>query len=252
MEEETARNTSCKPPWNLCTGIHLCWGSCTPTGKDPESGQIWAQARWLARDNLEDCPIWAIHATPVGCSSLCEFTRVLFHTSFASVNNNSLFGLVDSMLPHLNLWDAWSWRIHPSIGKIIIRLYNQNNLPRESLATATFFSIQGTKFSQTHLIQGCWGSQGRPGLKERKWSCSVMSDSLQPKGYSHQAPQSLGFSGRSTGVGCHFLLHGIFLTQRLKPGLPHCRQKLYHLSHQGSLSRLKPSGKCFQDAGLHF
>ena len=42
------------------------------------------------------------------------------------------------------------------------------------------------------------------------------------------------FSGKNTGVGCHFLLQGIFLTQGLNPGLPHCRQILYHLSHQGS------------------
>ena len=32
----------------------------------------------------------------------------------------------------------------------------------------------------------------------------------------------------------HSLLQGIFLTQGSKPGLPHCRQILYHLSHQGS------------------
>ena len=33
--------------------------------------------------------------------------------------------------------------------------------------------------------------------------------------------------------GCHFLLQGIFPTQESNPGLPHCRQILYHLSHQG-------------------
>ena len=38
----------------------------------------------------------------------------------------------------------------------------------------------------------------------------------------------------STGVGCHFLLQEIILTQGLNPGLPHCRQTLYCLSHQGS------------------
>ena len=42
------------------------------------------------------------------------------------------------------------------------------------------------------------------------------------------------FPGKSTGVGCHFLLQRIFLTQGSNPGLPHCRQTLYHLSHQGS------------------
>ena len=42
------------------------------------------------------------------------------------------------------------------------------------------------------------------------------------------------FLGKSTGVGRHFLLQGIFPTQGSNPGLPHCRQTLYHLSHQGS------------------
>ena len=46
------------------------------------------------------------------------------------------------------------------------------------------------------------------------------------------------FLGKNTGVGCHFLLQGIFPTQGLNPGLLHCRQKLYHLSHQGSPERL--------------
>ena len=39
---------------------------------------------------------------------------------------------------------------------------------------------------------------------------------------------------KNTGVDCHSLLQGIFLTQGLNPGLPHCRLILYHLSHQGS------------------
>ena len=42
------------------------------------------------------------------------------------------------------------------------------------------------------------------------------------------------FPGKSTRVGCHFLLQGIFPTQGSNPGLPHCRQMLYPLSHQGS------------------
>ena len=42
------------------------------------------------------------------------------------------------------------------------------------------------------------------------------------------------FPGKNTGVGCHALPQGIFPTQGLNPGLLHCRQILYHLSHQGS------------------
>ena len=41
-------------------------------------------------------------------------------------------------------------------------------------------------------------------------------------------------SGKNTGMGCHALLQGIFPTQRLNPGLLHCRQILHHLSCQGS------------------
>ena len=40
------------------------------------------------------------------------------------------------------------------------------------------------------------------------------------------------FQGKSTGLGCHFLLQGIIPTQGSNPGLSHCRQTLYHLNHQ--------------------
>ena len=36
---------------------------------------------------------------------------------------------------------------------------------------------------------------------------------------------------QATGVGCHALLQGIFLTHWLNLGLPLCRQILYSLSH---------------------
>ena len=40
--------------------------------------------------------------------------------------------------------------------------------------------------------------------------------------------------GKNTGVGCHDLLQGIFPTQGLNPGILHCKQILYCLSHQES------------------
>ena len=39
--------------------------------------------------------------------------------------------------------------------------------------------------------------------------------------------------GKNTGVSCHFLLQGILPTQGSNPDLPHCRQTLYPLSHEG-------------------
>ena len=47
----------------------------------------------------------------------------------------------------------------------------------------------------------------------------------EPAGYSPwDSP------GKNTGVGCHFLLQGIFQTQESNPGLLHCRQIIYQLS----------------------
>ena len=67
--------------------------------------------------------------------------------------------------------------------------------------------------------------------------CSVVSDSLQPHGiYS-----PWNSPGQNTGVDSLSLLQGIFPTQGSNPGLPHCRQILYQLSHKGSpLYSLEP------------
>ena len=46
---------------------------------------------------------------------------------------------------------------------------------------------------------------------------------------ARQAPLS-----KKTGLGCHFLLQGVFLTQGSNLGLLHCMLIIYHLSHQGS------------------
>ena len=63
----------------------------------------------------------------------------------------------------------------------------------------------------------------------------LIFDSSQPHGLEPPRPlRPWDFPGMSTGVGCHFLLQGIFPTQGLNPGLPHCRQTLYPLSQQGS------------------
>ena len=45
--------------------------------------------------------------------------------------------------------------------------------------------------------------------------------------------------GQNTEVGSHSLLQAIFPTQGSNPGLLHCRQILYQLSHQGSLRILE-------------
>ena len=65
---------------------------------------------------------------------------------------------------------------------------------------------------------------------------SVMSNSVRPHRWQ---PTKLlcpwDSPGKNTGVGCHFLLQGIFPTQGLNSGLLHHRQILYCLSHQEAL-----------------
>ena len=55
---------------------------------------------------------------------------------------------------------------------------------------------------------------------------------VTPWTVAHQPPWD--FPGKSTGVVCHFLLQGIFLTQVLNLGLLYCRWILNCLSNQGS------------------
>ena len=58
--------------------------------------------------------------------------------------------------------------------------------------------------------------------------CNPMDCSLPGSSVRGDSP------GKNTGVRCHALLQGIFPSQGSNPGLLHCRQILYHLSHQGS------------------
>ena len=75
----------------------------------------------------------------------------------------------------------------------------------------------------------------------RKWKVQNISTGPQVKVKVAQScptlpPLGLGpwnSPGQDTGVGSFSLLQGIFPTQRSNPGLPHCRQILYQLSHKG-------------------
>ena len=50
----------------------------------------------------------------------------------------------------------------------------------------------------------------------------VVSDSLQPLDcLVRQAPLFMGLPGKDAGMGCHFLLQGIFPTQGSNPHLLH-------------------------------
>ena len=65
-------------------------------------------------------------------------------------------------------------------------------------------------------------------------SCSVMSDSLRIHG---PQPAMLlcpwEFPGKNTGVGCHFLLQGIFMIHGSNSHLLHWQADSLPLSHPG-------------------
>ena len=54
--------------------------------------------------------------------------------------------------------------------------------------------------------------------------------------------------GQNTGVGSCSLLQGIFPTQGLNPGLPHCKQILYQLTYHRKLTNLITGTTAFSNS----
>ena len=68
-----------------------------------------------------------------------------------------------------------------------------------------------------------WGNRVWEGSELFPWArplndrIRIQAQILSKCVFSHQAPLSLYYSGKNTGVGCHFLLLEIFLTQGSHP-----------------------------------
>ena len=90
------------------------------------------------------------------------------------------------------------------------------NQSKISVITASMRIQDGTVNPISYLLVKLRVTQSCPTL----WLCRLYSLSNSP--------------GQNTGVDSHSLLQGIFPTQGLNPGLPHCRRILYQLSHKGS------------------
>ena len=106
--------------------------------------------------------------------------------------------------------------------------YDLNQIPYNYIVEVT------SRFKGLDLIE-CLKNYGQKFITlyrkdSESESCSVISDSLWPYGlYS-----SWNSPGQNTGMGSLSLLQGTFPTQGSNPGLPHYRQILYQLSHEGS------------------
>ena len=75
-------------------------------------------------------------------------------------------------------------------------------------------------------------------------ACSVMSNSMWPYGlWPARLFCPWDFPGKHTGVGCHFLLQGIFLTQGSNLCFLHWQADSLPLDHQGSCAWTYPHNR---------
>ena len=106
---------------------------------------------------------------------------------------------------------CWCSKIYPFLSLAILFIILEEILTQED-----FFFWKSSKCQ--NLMHAC------------VQSCLTLCDLMDcsPPGSSVHGI----FPGKNIGVGCHFFLQEIFLTQGLNQGLPHCRQMLYCWNHQ--------------------
>ena len=92
-------------------------------------------------------------------------------------------------------------------------------------------SLVGLQSMGSQRVRHNWATKHTAGFLVSQ-SCLTL---LDPMDCSPPGSSVLGNStGKNTRVCCHALLQGIFPIWGFNPGLSHCRQILYHLSHQES------------------
>ena len=110
----------------------------------------------------------------------------------------------------------------------------------------------------TQVINNLWGKTLKNFLfLQNQISAAVVISSLSrlelfatPWTVACRAPLFMGFLRQEYRVGCHFLLHGISLTQGSNPCLLHWQADSLPLGHQGSPSKSKLLD--FQEPTLYF
>ena len=119
---------------------------------------------------------------------------------------------------------------------LILWWHHQSFLLKQRFTLSYYFDIWELSIWKVNFILMDTGGQVTLWSEEVKWSEVTQScpNFCNPLDYSLPGSSIHGiFQAKSTGMGCHFLLQGIFPTQGSNEGLPHCRQTLYHLSYRG-------------------
>ena len=98
-------------------------------------------------------------------------------------------------------------------------------------STGSSLWLLGTSLVVEHRLkgEGAWGGAGSAAVMQGLSSCPLSSARLFCPWDSLD---------KNTGVGCHFFLQGIFLTQRSNPGLLIGRRVLYHHATREALTFL--------------
>ena len=138
---------------------------------------------------------------------------------------------------------------HFSTVSIKLQVHNQlniNNDKQRLLSVAPWFQLCSLSGVQTSLVgtnPPSWGLPSHTEIRGHAYSpgASFHKKLSNVKVWQWESLSCVPFfetpwnsPGQKTGVGSLSLLQGIFPTQRSNPGLPHCRQILYQLSHKGS------------------
>ena len=103
------------------------------------------------------------------------------------------------------------------------------------------FTVPGGKFGMRHnsiTVKSFYNHCKSSALNTRQWWILSQWIVKVPQLCLTLRPHGLycpwNSSGQNTRVGSLSLLQGIFPTQQLIPGLPHCRWILYQLIHKGN------------------
>ena len=122
---------------------------------------------------------------------------------------------------------SWPWRLFGCTYRILRVTRPVEDAPEHSICLEGFCC---------HLPPVLWSPSSHSCCRKKKWLLGYVR--LWPHG-SQPARLLCPWDSpvKTTGVACHDLFQGIFLTQGLNPGLLHCREILYHLCHQGSTKR---------------
>ena len=132
----------------------------------------------------------------------------------------------------------------PQCAMLFSSLYHAWTLARKSICMLLDSTDKvNSVFSFLQLMDNDKMTQTGEQFKKGNWKLNFVYDASWKVGMKWSQVKSLSLvrlfatpwtvayhaPGKSTGVGCHFLLQRIFQTQGSNLGLPHCRQMLYRV-----------------------